>query len=305
MQAEVLVCVPTYRRPSWAWELLSALAHEVGEVEGARILVLDNDPDGTGAGLIEHPAVHSGLARVVHLGAGDVVSVRNAAVETAVRGGSTLLVFIDDDELPGPGWLTALVRTAEETGADVVCGPVVQDASVPSSPAADALLSRPTRPDGPFVGDVGTGNVGIRVGALGGLRFEPRLSALGGEDTLLFRQLREQGARFVWAEGAVVVERQQPDRLTRRALLRRSLHNGRSSVLVEAQLSRPSSLVRRLAVAGGAAAWYTPHAVVRWVRGDRTAAWRDIFKVVRHAGRVVPVRSSQGRYAGSRTRAET
>jgi hypothetical protein len=48
----------------------------------------------------------------------------------------------------------------------------------------------------------------------------------GGEDTLFFRQLRAQGARFVWSAEAFVIERIPPERTEWSYLWRRAFRRG-------------------------------------------------------------------------------
>ena len=96
-------------------------------VSDVEVLVIDNDAQGTGReaalaaaadagvpvrssaeGADEPEAV--GLRYVVEERPG-VAAVRNRALDET--GGRDLLVFIDDDEEPEPGWLAALVRSEE------------------------------------------------------------------------------------------------------------------------------------------------------------------------------------------------
>lgn len=328
----VLVVVPTFRRPAWAHELVTALAGELATVSGARALILDNDPAGSAAPLLRHPAVAgtadedrgagtaheplgageiadeplgAGKIAYEHLGAGDVVTVRNAALDRARADGAAYLVLLDDDELPELGWLSALVAAQTSSGADVVAGPVRQEPRIERWPHADALLRRVEREPGPFTGDVGAGNVLLSMGLVdrAGLRFDPRLGASGGEDTLFFRQAVLAGARLWWAPEATVVERAVPGRFTRRAVVRRSLANGRSSVLVDEALDRRTSRLRRSLVLAGAAAVHGPAAVVELARGRRRQAWRRVHKIVRHVGRVAGpgTRGDYGGDSGART----
>lgn len=306
----VLVAVPTFRRPAWAGELLTALGEQASSVQAGadphggasvRVVVLDNDPDGSAREAVaEHPLVRSGAASYVHVGAKDVVSVRNAALDLARAEGVAVLVFIDDDEMPEPGWLAAFLRHRAELGADVIAGPVRQEPMVAEIPVAQALLQRAERARGPFTGDVGTGNVLISMDLVrrADLSFDSITGRSGGEDTLFFRQAARAGARFSWEPKAAVIERSQPGRLTTRALLRRSYLNGRSSVLVDEALDGAPSRPRRLATAVAAAGVYLPLAAARAVTGDRVAGWRLAHKVMRHVGRARAGRSSVGDYGG-------
>lgn len=288
MSGPVVVAVPTFRRVGWAGELLSALVEQAERRPPCRVVVLDNDPDASAAVLADHPAVRSGGAQLHHVGLGDVVSVRNAALELALEQDARFLVLVDDDELPSAGWLDALVDAQVRWQAQVVAGPVRQEVPVRQRPHVRALLVREGRDAGPFDGDVGAGNVLLDLDLVRrtGVRFDPRLGHGGGEDTLFFRQLARAGARFAWAPDAVVVERAVPARLTAPVLLRRSYRNGRSSLLVDQVLGSPPGLPRRAGALLGAGAAYLPAAVLAAARGDREHAWRRLYQVARHAGRL-------------------
>ncbi|MGC5585151.1 glycosyltransferase family 2 protein [Ornithinimicrobium sp. W1665] len=300
MNGKVVVAVPTFRRVVWAGDLATALVQEVGERQGCAVVLLDNDPDASADVLRDHPAVRSGGVRLHHVGQGDVVSVRNAAVDQALLDGARFLVLLDDDEFPQGGWLDALLVAQQRWDAHVVTGPVRQDPAILHRPDVRAMLSRAERPAGPFTGDVGGGNVLVDLDLVvrAGVRFDPRLGRSGGEDTLFFRQLALAGARSVWAPDALVVERPVPERVTTGALLRRSYRNGRSSVAVDRALGEPPGRARRAAVLLGAAAAYLPTAAREAARGEREEAWRRVFKVVRHAGRLRGP-GGPGTYGGS------
>lgn len=296
----VLVVVPTFRRVTWLAELLTALWSQLDDVPGAFVLVLDNDPNGSGQGICNHPIIRAGMADYQHVGAGDVVSVRNAALAEAHRRGASYLVFLDDDELPMVGWLAALDRTRREYEAEIVAGPVRQMPDMLRRPHVAAILRRDERSAGPFEGDVGTGNVLLSTDFVRrtALRFDPRLGRLGGEDTLFFRQAARNGARICWAPEAVVMERGDPARLTRRALLRRSFRNGRSSVVAEEVLDRRAPAVRRWALFVGSAVIHGAGLAVSAGRGRTVHAWVLAYKLARHAGRAAGAGNRAGGYGG-------
>ena len=108
-------------------------------VSDVEVLVIDNDAQGSGretalaaAADVGVPVRSSaeapeesggvGLRYVVEERPG-VAAVRNRALdETTER---DLLIFIDDDEDPEPGWLAALVGLWASTGCQAVAGPVI------------------------------------------------------------------------------------------------------------------------------------------------------------------------------------
>lgn len=222
----VLVAVTTLGKRDLG-SLLDAVEEQT-ELASLQVVILHNAPEKD-----EHLAEHvrrRGFEYVVVPRVG-FAEVRNAALEQAARHHQYLL-FIDDDEIPKPDWVRKHLTAARQWDADVVVGPVVA-AKTEGAPAwSDAgRLIRPEaiEDDGPYQGHVGSGNTLLRVAFCRehGLTFDSRFNATGGEDTDFFLRARANGARTVWAQGCLVVERLDPDRLTLISLVRRSFRGGR------------------------------------------------------------------------------
>jgi len=181
-----------------------------------------------------------------------LAAVRNAALVAAES--FTYLAFLDDDEQPHNDWLATLVRTADETQADVVMGSVVAELPVGGSPWVSLPeFFRPEidQPSGAFEGEVYTANVLIRTSFITSqnLRFDADFGTSGAEDTDFFRRARACGAQIVWQPEARVVESIDPDRVSLPWLLRRnaaeSANYWRLEGLPEAKRGRPQLLARR------------------------------------------------------------
>ncbi|RII97113.1 glycosyltransferase, partial [Clavibacter nebraskensis] len=125
--SSLVVAILTYRRPEdirAVLPLVAAQAAELREVAEAdpalpravRIVVVDNDPAG-GAGMsVEDAAADSPVPiAYVHEPTPGISAARNRALDAA--GDDDLLVFLDDDERPDPGWLAALARARQATGS--------------------------------------------------------------------------------------------------------------------------------------------------------------------------------------------
>ena len=239
------VAVLTYLRNAYLAELLPALVEQAGSVAGrarVRILVVDNDPAGGAeqtarAAARAARAARSGGAEpdgaepeivYVHEPEPGIVAGRNRALDESGR--ERLLVFIDDDELPRPGWLAALLDARQRHGCAAVTGPtppVFETAPDPWVAACGAFDSWEAA-DGARVRSADTGNLLLDLGRVRALdlRFDPRYGLTGGEDSLFTRRLTLAGEEIRFAAGAVVDKRVPAQRARRDWVLRRAHRSG-------------------------------------------------------------------------------
>lgn len=126
----ISVVVPFYNVEAYLADCLeSILAQEFDDVEV--LLVDDGSPDGSRAIAEEYVARHDHL-RLLTRENGGLGAARNTGLREA---GGEFLTFVDsDDELPTDA-LGILVRSARETGADIVCGSVERFDSTRTWPA--------------------------------------------------------------------------------------------------------------------------------------------------------------------------
>jgi succinoglycan biosynthesis protein ExoM len=230
------VAVCTYRRAAGLARLLAALP--VGAPEAATVIVVDND----GGDVLVPAAVAAARAagrdvRLFMEPRPGISAARNRAFAEAEAAGLGLLALIDDDEWPAPGWLAALLRRREATGAAVVGG-VVR----PVFPAGSALegFARfwsvlPQERDGrPFVH--ATSSVLIDLACLDGLPrplFDDAYGLSGGGDVVFFARLAARGVAMAWAEDAVAFEEVPPKRATWAWIAGRRFRVGNHMVLEE------------------------------------------------------------------------
>lgn len=153
-----------------------------------------------------------------------LVVARNTCLKLALAKSADFLAFIDDDEVPRPGWLTNLIRKIEETRADFVTGPV-----------EPIFLTSPPRwaTQGGYFQYNGhsfqTGNLIVRVATFPKEPtewFQMEFNLLGGEDRELLGRLVAGGARREVADDAIVAEYVPPERMRRRYLWRRGARDG-------------------------------------------------------------------------------
>ena len=159
-----------------------------------------------------------------------ITFARNAALERATALGCDFVAFIDDDEVPGPRWLVALLAAQRRSGAAAVLG-AVEPVFPPQTPnwlIEGRFFETHAFADGAEIGDAHTANVLIdlrRLAALG-LRFDHRYALTGGEDTMLFRDLLDAVGRIVYAADAVAYETVPASRARLAWLLRRLYRTG-------------------------------------------------------------------------------
>lgn len=259
----VALCAATYRRPQGLAQLLEAMAAlelPAGVPVELTSVIVDNSPDAAARAQVARAAEDFSwpLLYVSEIRRG-ITYARNAALEQATALDCDFVAFIDDDEIPAPRWLTALLAAQRHSGAAAVLGAVepVFPAGTPDWLIAGRFFETHAFAHGAEIDDAHTANVLIdlrRLAALG-LRFDHRYALTGGEDTMLFRDLCDAGGRIVYAADAVVYETVPETRTKLKWLLRRWYRTGN----VEAAL---------------------------YLRGRRRGAWRRPVNVLRGLLRV-------------------
>src|SRR5690625_1288447 len=155
----VLIAVPTYRRTSLLPRLVSVIRQDAATTElQSRIVLFDNDPVGSAGPVADHLA-----AGYVPVPTPGIAAVRQAALDHAQ--GTDLLVMVDDDLLPEPGWLQGLVDAWRKTAATAVMGYVRYVWPSGTDPWVEAgqFMRRTRFPTGTPLPFFATGNVLIDV----------------------------------------------------------------------------------------------------------------------------------------------
>lgn len=211
------VAMLTFRRPEQLDAALDAVVARVTEavpLVDADILVVDNDPAASARVVAERPRRH-GVRYVVESTPG-IAAARNRALDECDD--SRLLVFIDDDEIAQPGWLTALVETWRATGADAVQGRLVTSLPDGVDPyiVAGGFFDRPVRPTGTALPAAATFNLLLDLDTVRrlGLRFDAHLGLAGGEDSIFTSLLVRGGGRIVACAESIAIDPLAPERTT-------------------------------------------------------------------------------------------
>ena len=258
------IAMLTYRRDTELERVLPHLVDQASTVNPpADIVIIDNDPQGGARSLVEKWRA-SGV-RYAHEPRPGIAAARNRAFDEARA--SRSIVFIDDDEIPGAGWLEALVTSWQRWGCAGVSGPVVSVfESEPVDPwvLASDVFTRRRRTTGAVVAGAATNNLLLDLDVVRrlDLRFDEGVGLIGGEDTLFTHQLIRLGGEIRWCDEAEVVEPVPAARSTRRWVLRRTFRAGTSWSRMELELAHGPmarsrvrlSLVARAAVRLPAAA---------------------------------------------------
>lgn len=239
---KLIVAFCTYNRAARLPALVNALRQQTCPLPFEILAVNNNSQDNTLA-VLEQLAREPGanLRYVTEIEPG-IVPARNRAIEECL--GADYMLFLDDDELPRPGWLTAAHNALTQDGAACVGGRVaVNFAPNPRPPwLGDELLGFLAEVDygtAPFwIKDTSTplwtANVAYRMAifrADPGLRFDARYNRQGniggGEDAMMFRRLLEQRVQMRYAPDMLVEHFVEPWRLRRSYFLKLHYAAGR------------------------------------------------------------------------------
>lgn len=245
--SEIVVAVPTFKRPDELARLLVAL-ERLDTTERVIVVVADNDAVGhqgydlcrSLAGRYRWP-----LEPVIAAERG-IAQVRNVLVERALAyPHARAAAMIDDDEWPSPQWLTELLRVQGETGADIVEGSILFEGAMAPSGGFDGVNDM-RRPTGPVAMLEGAGNVLITRACLERLSapwFDPAFALTGGEDRDFFERVKASGGRFAWADEALAYTAVPDSRRSWRWLFRRAYGIGNSEMHIFLKY-RPSRAAR-------------------------------------------------------------
>jgi glycosyltransferase involved in cell wall biosynthesis len=253
-----------------------------------RIQVVDNDRDARARAAVAELADRLSVPiRYAVEAEPGISAARNRAL--AESGDDDILIFIDDDERPEPGWLSALLTTWQRTGAEAVVGPVRSTFEVQPDAWMEAggFFVRRRLQTGTPVEVAATNNLLIDLAFVRarGLRFDLDFGITGGDDTMFTREFVRAGGRILWCAEAMVVDVVPAARITHRWVMLRAFSSGNGWSLTSLKLARTSSerwrVLAELLVAGAVriaggcarvAAGILTGSLSRRARGARTIA---------------------------------
>ena len=240
----ITVVLPTWNRPLGLRRALEGLANQSGPGVEWDVTVVASAGDAAARPVVGAVAARMPVpVKVVDEPEPGASRARNRGLETSRR----VVAFVDDDCVPGPGWLTAITRPVlggEWAGAG---GRVVADPAV-ARPRwlGDALVSYLAEYDRggdphPLADDdfLLTANAAFDADLLtaaGG--FDPLLGPTAGRPTVnddvdVCRKVRAAGGRILYVPSAVVVHELPAGRLSPGYLVRRMHAQGRSDWMLD------------------------------------------------------------------------
>ena len=271
---DVVICIPTFRRPQSLQRLLTAIAALETRADIA-VLVADNDAqDHAGFDLANAlaPAFRFPLRAVIAHRRG-IAQVRNTLIEEALKDDARFLAMIDDDEWPDVHWIEGFLRVAEQTGAGVLQG------SILFNHPAQADIVRTSGITGMLQG---AGNLLISRPVLEAMTqpwFDPAFALGGGEDHDFFVRLRAAGVPLAWADEARCFGEVPESRAKLSWMLSRAYSIGNSDMLVLLK-HRPGLMPRltELAKVAGALLLATPAALLLAASPRRVQPLEKLFR---------------------------
>lgn len=278
------ICVCTFRRPQLVDTLRSIAGHTLPAGVEMRVIVADNDDTASSSLLVQQVRDVTGLPiMLVHCPARNISLARNACLEAAT---AEFLAFVDDDETVTAGWLASLLEAAENTGADVVLGPVqaVYGADAPDwIRRGDFHSTRPVWVNGRIVTGYSC-NVLVRRSApsITGRRFDLARGFTGGEDTAFFDGVFRDGGTFAFAQDAIVEEVVPGSRASFGWLARRRFRSGQTHGGL--LLRRRSRRAAPVALAAAKLTYCLAVSLLRML--SPVAARRSLLRGVLHAGTI-------------------
>lgn len=223
------ICILTFKRPALLQSLLNGIAqlHSKPNIR-RRLIIVDNDATKSASPVVEAMRNNHDFEIIY-----DVEPIQNIALarnRCLSHVTSEYLVFIDDDEVPRPEWLTAIIEATVKHQADVVFGPVVPNlpGNVPPWISKSIFFNRPRYQTGHKLNEGGVGNTLFRseIFMMQNFRFNPDFGCTGGEDSELFYRLSLSGKKMIWCDEAVVYENIEEYRLCVKWIIARSFRCG-------------------------------------------------------------------------------
>ena len=239
--AEIVLVVPTFRRPDHLLQTLRSLQDQRSD-KSFQVIVIENDADKRDGAAVAVPLFEAGYLQGQMIVAHEKgnCSAYNAGIHTALQSYPQLqwLLVIDDDEIADRNWLDRMIAQATRSGAHIVGGPQMPLFSHPGTNRLEThpVFQPPYKESGEVARLYSSGNLLLARQVLERIAppwFDPQFNFLGGGDSDLFERCAALGLKFAWCHEARVYETVPDRRLEADWIRARSLRNGVISTLVE------------------------------------------------------------------------
>jgi glycosyltransferase involved in cell wall biosynthesis len=246
--------------------LLSSLESQTWP-PGARILIVDNDPAGSAAAVVQ---AAQGLISIpidccLEPKKG-FSTVRNAALDFAPS--EAAVCFLDDDAVVPRTWVEIMYSTSAAHPEEIVRSKYLFVSSFSKHSDYVTRLVESIRPLG-GLSPAGTSGLLIPAGIRRYATFDPYFDLAGGEDMDLLFRLEQRGVREVHADTLVIEERRARD-LSMKSQLKIATWNGHLETIIQQRNGVKTNVLRWNSLRSALVAF--SRAILRAVLGRRQSA---------------------------------
>jgi glycosyltransferase involved in cell wall biosynthesis len=235
----IVICIPTFKREKELKRLFSCLLKQqnIPESYNFEILIMNNDEENYAENIIN--TIHSPFFDIhcIHVKNRGLSNVRNAAVKWVLERNVKAIIFVDDDEVVPPHWLSNMIEAWKKHKGDIITGPVEQ--ILPSSASRFVRMFGLLDPQshsitGKRMSYACSNNTLVSREVLESLgpSFHPALNFTRGEDTLYFHQAHLKGFSIYWDNSIQIEEPTAPERAATRYALRRWFEHGMNRIVI-------------------------------------------------------------------------
>lgn len=238
MKTPLTIAVLTFHRVDRLSRTVESLLQQIDSLStnaqsqfNVRVLVVDNAPVAEAGAIVDLGAATIDYQHEPRPG---ISAARNRALDESSD--STLLIFVDDDIVPLPGWLEQMLLTWRTFNCEAVVGHVESVFEVEPDPwiVSGRFFNRPQRPTGTELSAAASHNLLLYLPFVRehDLRFNESLGLIGGEDSLFSKELTSQGGSIRWCNEARSHDPVPRDRATRDWVRKREFRVGSSEALI-------------------------------------------------------------------------
>jgi len=236
---KIIICIPTYRREKELKRLLSCLLKQqnIPESYSFQILIINNDEENYAEKIISNIDPTPYVIHCIDVRERGLSNVRNAAVKWVLEREFKAIIFVDDDEVVPPLWLSNMIKAWKKHKGDIITGPVNQ--ILPSSASRFVKMFELLDPhhdhqSGKRLAYACSNNTLVSRNVLEclGPTFNLALNFSGSEDTLYFHQAHLEGFSIYWDDSVTIGEPTAPERATTSYALRRWFEHGMNRITI-------------------------------------------------------------------------